>query len=67
MFNEEEKKKPLVILRSLETGERFFTTNVGDPTKLHNGTVGYTVLKYCDTAAECQKYLFGRSFIKENE
>lgn len=52
--------KKFVILRGIEKGNRFFTTNVPgiDPTKLKDGTVAYTV----DSVEEAQVFLFGRVY-----
>lgn len=59
----EDNTKTFVILRSLSTGERFYMlNNGGDPTRLTDGSVAYSVLAYRDTAAECQMYLFGRTY-----
>lgn len=60
-------KSPFVILRGIQLGNRFFSTNDGtDPTKLVDGTVAYTILGYADTIAEAQVALFGRSYVDSN-
>lgn len=52
-----------VILRGLEHGNRFFTTNdpAQDQTKLADGTVAYEVIGYADTIREAQTKLYGYS------
>lgn len=53
-----------VILCGIKQGNRFFSTHIEgkDPTKLLDGTVAYTVLKYVDSVFEAQKCLFGEAF-----
>lgn len=47
-----------VCLRSTSSGERFFTlANGRDPRRLDNGTIGYTILKWCATTEEAQNFL----------
>lgn len=62
------EKSPFVILRGVAHGNRFFSCNNGsDPTKLTDGTVGYTILGYADTVEEAQIALFGRSYTECKE
>jgi hypothetical protein len=57
-----DSKSKFVILRGIKEGNRFFTENTGDVTKLNDGTVAYTILGYADTSEEAQIALYGRSF-----
>lgn len=62
-------KKKYVLLRGIEEGNRFFTTNdpSRDMTKLADGKVAYTILGYAGTIAEAQVFLYSKSFTTSNE
>lgn len=55
-----------ILLRSIETGQRFFTTNVFkdefEACTTADGAVSYEVIGYADTIADAQTKLYGRSF-----
>jgi hypothetical protein len=46
-----------VILRSIGTGERFYTTNSDDATRLATGEVAYEILGYAHTNEQAQAFL----------
>jgi hypothetical protein len=54
-----------VILKGIEEGNRFFTTNTPgyDHTKLVDGTVAYHIIGYANTVAEAQIKLYGKSYV----
>lgn len=56
-------KPKLVILRGIEFGNKFYTTNDKAPediVKLNDGTVVYEIVDYADTDLEAQEKLFGK-------
>jgi hypothetical protein len=57
-------KNNFVLLQSIKTNDRFFTSyKEGDePTKSAGGEIWYTVLGYAETVEEAQKKLYGRHF-----
>lgn len=55
-------KHQFVILRGIERGNRFFTTNHIRPERIWNGEVAYEILGYADTVGEAQKKLYDRTY-----
>ncbi len=51
-------KKRYVLLEGIKEGNKFFTANTLNPTKLADGTVAYTIIGYADTAIEAQSKLY---------
>jgi hypothetical protein len=51
--------KQFVILRNIESGERFFSNNTmgWDPRMLHDGTIAYAIVGYADSVEEAQRRL----------
>lgn len=56
-----------VILEGIEKGNRFFSFNTDDPTKLYDGTVAYEVIGYANTVKEAQIKLYGRSTAEHDD
>jgi len=56
-----------VLLKGIREGNRFFTTNSQEPTRLNDGTVAYTIIGYADTVAQAQIKLYGKSYTDEED
>lgn len=57
----------LVILRGIEFGNTFYTTNSEVPeeiVRLSDGTVAYEIVDYADTDLEAQEKLFGKGLFR---
>lgn len=54
--------KKYAVLQNKELGNRFFTMNSENVTKLHDGTEGYYLIAEVDTVEEAQIALYGVSF-----
>lgn len=52
--------RKFVCLRSLSTGERFFSNNVegNDPRRLDSGEIVYQIMGYCNSMVEAQANLY---------
>jgi hypothetical protein len=55
----ENLKYEFVLLKGLERGNRFFTTNSIRPERLWNGEIGYKILGYANTVEGAQQKLYG--------
>lgn len=58
-----------IILRGIDAGNRFFTTNTPgrDQTRLASGEVAYEVLGFANSIREAQIFLYGFSSTDSND
>lgn len=59
-------KKKYVILKGIKEGNKFFTMNLPEPTKLANGTIAYKIIGYANTIKEAQSLLYPTKKDRDN-